>query len=182
MGKASRPKPLRRSRRTDRAFGATPDEADRAALWVGTDPEDVSRAAARHAPRRWLFVSGRPRATVPDRLAAVAGSALFALVAGAVLWPPGAVYWTALAAVVGDGPTLALVALLGAAAGGAFVRATGVSWHDLARGALAAYVVGMTVVEVGMDPDSPVHLVGYGALAACLVGGGALARWSASRE
>ena len=34
--------------RTYRAFGVTPDEADRAALWVGTDPGDVRRAAARH--------------------------------------------------------------------------------------------------------------------------------------
>lgn len=112
---------------------------------------------------------------MPDRLAAVAGSALFALVVGAVLWPPGAVYWTALAAVVGDGPTLAVVALLGAGAGAAFVRGTGVSWHDLTRGALVAYVVGMAAIEAGMTPDSPVHLVGYGALAVCLVGGGAVA-------
>jgi HAD superfamily hydrolase (TIGR01509 family) len=34
--------------RTYRAFGVTPDDDDRAALWVGTDPADVRRAAARH--------------------------------------------------------------------------------------------------------------------------------------
>ena len=112
---------------------------------------------------------------MPDRRAAVAGSALFVLVAGAVLWPPGAVYWTALAAVVGDGPTLAVVALLGGVAGVAFVRVTGVSGADLARGALVAYVLGMAAIEASTSPDSPVHLLGYAALAGCLVGGGALA-------
>ncbi len=117
---------------------------------------------------------------MPDRRAAVAGSALFVLVVGAVLWPPGAVYWTALAAVVGDGPTLAVVALLGGVAGAAFVRVTGVSGADLARGALVAYVLGMAAIEAGTSPDSPVHLLGYAALAGCLVGGGALAArvWS----
>jgi hypothetical protein len=108
--------------------------------------------------------------TVPDRRDAAA-SALFAFLAGVALWPPRAVYWTALAAVVGDGPTLAVVAALAAA----FVRATGVAVVDLARGVLLAYVVGMAAIEATIRPDSPVHLVGYGALAACLVAGGALA-------
>jgi hypothetical protein len=110
---------------------------------------------------------------VPAR--AVVASALAALVVGAVLWPPGAVYWTALAAVVGTGPTLAVVALLAAVAGAGVGRATGVSGGDLVRGVLLAYLVGMTAVEVTVAPDGPVHLVGYGALAACLAAGGALA-------
>jgi len=112
---------------------------------------------------------------VSDRLVAVAGSALFALVTGVALWPPGAVYWEALAAVAGDGPTLAVVAALGVAFGAAFVRATGASVVDLASGVLLAYVVGIAAIEGTIRPDSPVHFVGYGALAACLVTGGALA-------
>jgi hypothetical protein len=112
--------------------------------------------------------------TVPDRRDAAA-SALFAFLAGVALWSPRAVYWTALAAVVGDGPTLAVVAALAVALGAAFVRATGVAVVDLARGVLLAYVVGMAAIEATIRPDSPVHLVGYGALAACLVAGGALA-------
>jgi hypothetical protein len=115
---------------------------------------------------------------VADRPATVAGSALFVFIAGFVLWPPGGVYWTALAAVVVDGPTLALVALLAAVAGGAFVGATGISGSALARGALLAYVAGMTAVEVATAPESPAHLVGYAAIAVCLAGGGALAAWA----
>jgi phosphoglycolate phosphatase len=34
--------------RTYHTFGVTPDDDDRAALWVGTDPGDVRQAAARH--------------------------------------------------------------------------------------------------------------------------------------
>ena len=109
-----------------------------------------------------------------DRFVAVAGSALFALVAGVALWPPGAVYWEALATVAGDGPTLVVVAVIGLALGATFVRATDVSVVDLASGVLLAYVAGMATVEAVIRPDSPVHLVGYGALAACLVAGGTL--------
>ena len=36
----------------------------------------------------------------------------FALVSGLVLWPPGAVYWTAVATVVGEAPTIGLVLLV----------------------------------------------------------------------
>ena len=104
-------------------------------------------------------------------------SAAFAFVAGAVLWPPGAVYWTAVAAVVGDGVTLALVGVLAIVLGAAFVHATGVAVPWFAAGGAVAYVVGMIVVDVGFDPASPVHYVLYGALLVALVAGAAVSTW-----
>lgn len=104
----------------------------------------------------------------------VAESAAAVFLVGLALWPPRAVYWTRLAAVVGDGVTLVVVCLL------AFVLGTGVAWltgadlQSFAVGGLVAYAVGMVTIEVWMRPDSPAHLVWYAALLTCLVGGAAL--------
>jgi hypothetical protein len=105
---------------------------------------------------------------------AVAGSAVAVLLAGLALWPPGAVYWTRLAAVAGDGIALSVVALLAAALGVAFAWLTGVDVASFAVGGLVAYAVGMGAIEVWLSPDSPAHLVWYAVLLACLVGGAAL--------
>ena len=105
-------------------------------------------------------------------------SAAFAFVAGAVLWPPGAVYWTAVAAVVGDGVALAAVGALAVALGAAFARTTAVDLPWVAAGGAVAYVVGMVVVDVAVEPESPVHYVLYGGLLVALVAGAALStRW-----
>lgn len=109
---------------------------------------------------------------------AVAASALLAFLVGGVLWPPGAVYWTALAAVIGDGPTLALVALLSALAGAAAVRVGGLDPASLALGGALAYVLGMALVGVVVATDSPAHLLLYGALLVCFLGGAAGARYA----
>jgi len=107
----------------------------------------------------------------------VAASTLFALVAMGALWPPGAVYWERVAAVVGDGPTLALVGLLAVGLGVAFARLSSASTGSFAAGVALAYAVGMVAVELRLDPDSPAHLVWYAALAAALLVGTAL--WGA---
>lgn len=104
-------------------------------------------------------------------------SAAFAFVAGGVLWPPGAVYWTAVAAVVGDGVTLAFVGVLAVALGAAFAHATGVAVPWFAAGGAVAYVVGMIVVDVASEPESPAHYVLYGGLLVALVAGAALSTW-----
>lgn len=108
----------------------------------------------------------RPRPTL-----AAAG---LAVAVGLVLWPPGAVYWTPLAAAVGDGPTVALVAGLAVAAGAAAGRLTGVRGREFLVGTLAAYAAGVAALEATVAPDGPVYLVWYGALAGCLVGGTAV--------
>ena len=105
---------------------------------------------------------------------AVAGSAVAALLAGLALWPPGAVYWTRLAAVVGDGVTLVLVGLLAVALGAVLARVVGADLPSFAVGGSVGYAVGMAAIEVWLSPDSPVHLVWYAALLVCLVGGAAL--------
>lgn len=104
----------------------------------------------------------------------VAASAVFALLAGAALWPPRAVYWTRLGAAVGDAVALALVGLLALALGAAFTRAASVAVRPFAVGVAVAYVVGMVAIAALLAPDSPVHLVWYAVLGACLVGGAAL--------
>jgi hypothetical protein len=107
-------------------------------------------------------------------LRAVAGSAAAISLVGLALWPPRAVYWTRLAAVVGDAVTLAVVLLLALALGAAIRRVAGVDVRAFAVGGLAAYAIGMASIEVALTPDSPVHLVWYAALLACLVGGAAV--------
>jgi hypothetical protein len=104
-------------------------------------------------------------------LRSTAASALFATLAALVLWPPGAVYWDAVAAVVGDAVTLATVAALAVGLGAAFAWATGVDPVRFAAGGLVAYAVGMAAVEALLEPDSPVHLLGYAALLCCLLTG-----------
>lgn len=101
-------------------------------------------------------------------------SAVAVFLAGLALWPPRAVYWTRLAAVVGDAVTLAVVVLLASILGVALQYATGIAVRAFAVGGLVAYVVGMVAIELWMMPDSPAHLVWYAALLACLVGGAAL--------
>ncbi|QPV64756.1 hypothetical protein I7X12_09190 [Halosimplex litoreum] len=113
-------------------------------------------------------------ATVNARRVAV--SAVFAAVAGAVLWPPGAVYWTAVAATVGEAATLALVVVAAIALGAAFGALTGVRVREFAAGTAGAYLLGMAAIAAARSPDSPVHLFLYGAVAACLVVGVAAAR------
>jgi len=118
---------------------------------------------------------------MPSTLRSVAVSAAFVFLVGAVLWPPRAVYWTRLAAVVGDGVTLAVVGLLALALGAAFARTTAVDARAVAAGGVVAYVVGMVLIEATLTPDSPVHFVWYAALGACLVGGAALGGSAAAR-
>jgi hypothetical protein len=104
----------------------------------------------------------------------VGRGAVATTLAGVALWPPRAVYWTRLAAVVGDGPTLALVAGLALATGAVLYRPVGADLRAFAVGTAVAYAVGMVAVELSVTPDGPAHLVWYAVLSACLVGGAAL--------
>jgi len=105
---------------------------------------------------------------------AVAESAAAIFFAGLALWPPRAVYWTRLAAVVGDAVTLAVVPLAALVLGAVLRRVTGVDLPSFAVGGLVAYAVGMAAIEVWLTPDSPAHLVWYAALLVGLVGGAAV--------
>ena len=91
----------------------------------------------------------------------VAASALFALVAGAVVWPPveELVYWTALEP-IGDAVVVP-VALVSALLGAGFARLVPVAPRSFALGATGAYLAGMGVAEVWLGPESPVHLLLY---------------------
>jgi hypothetical protein len=113
-------------------------------------------------------------ATVNPRRVAV--SAVFAAVAGVVLWPPGGVYWTAVAAAVGEAATLGLVVVATLALGAAFGSFTGVRVSEFAAGTAVAYLLGMAAIAAARSPDSPVHHLLYGAVAVCLVVGVAAAR------
>jgi hypothetical protein len=108
----------------------------------------------------------------------VLSSAAFAFAAGAVLWPPGAVYWTAVAAVVGDAVALATAGVLAVLLGVGFERTTAFDPWWVAAGGAVAYVTGTVVVDVAVQPGSPAHYVLYAGLLAALVAGAALsARW-----
>ncbi|MBV0925673.1 hypothetical protein KTS45_15820 [Halomicroarcula limicola] len=49
-----------------------------------------------------------------SRITETAAAGAFAFLVGSILWPPGAVYWTALSSSVGTTPTLALAGRFGA--------------------------------------------------------------------
>lgn len=95
-------------------------------------------------------------------------------VAGLALWPPRAVYWEAVAAHVGETLTLAFVGLLAVGLGAAAVGGTHIQVQSLLAGAVIAYGSGMVAIEVVVSPASPVHLIWYGVLLCCFVGGGLL--------
>ncbi len=101
----------------------------------------------------------------------IAVSTVFAWAAALALWPPRAVYWTAVAAVVGEAVALAAVAAVAIALGAAFATLAGVGVREFAVGAAVAYLVGMAVIAVALAPDSPVHLALYGGICVCLVAG-----------
>lgn len=114
---------------------------------------------------------------MPRRHLEVAAIAIACFVVGYTLWPPGHVYWTALAGVVGDSLALVAVAVLAGLAGVAITPATDVRLANLAAGGAVAYLAGMALVEATTTPDSPVHL----SLSAWLLGcplSGALAERS----
>jgi hypothetical protein len=94
----------------------------------------------------------------------ILSSAVFALVAGAILWPPASelVYWDVFAAM---GDAVVLLVLVGSVAVGfVFGALTGVSRRSFAVGGTLAYLIGMAGIEVALTTDSPVHFLLYGAI------------------
>lgn len=98
----------------------------------------------------------------------VVTSAAFAFLAGLVLWPPGAIYWSEVAGLVGGGPTLAMVGTAAVVLAVAFEYVADVSLPSFALGTVLAYAAGMVAILVALSPDSPVHLLWYALLAVCL--------------
>jgi len=103
-------------------------------------------------------------------------SGAVALGVALALWPPGRVYWTALADRVGDAPTLVLVSVLAFGLGAWFVRTSGVSLEHVLAGTALAYAVSMVGIAVVIEPESPAHLALYAGLYGAFVAGGALWR------
>lgn len=116
------------------------------------------------------------RYNAEGRVAEALAAAAFVAVVALLLWPPGAVYWTGLADVVGVAPTLVFVALLAAGLGGWFARTASIGMGHLVLGAVCAYGVGMLAIELFLAPESPVHWLWYGALVGCVLAGAALWR------
>lgn len=108
-----------------------------------------------------------------DRLLETVVSAAVALGVAMALWPPGRVYWTALAGRTGDLPTLGLVGLLALGLGAWFVRTSRVSIVHLLPGTVLGYAVGMVAVAIAFDPDSPAHFALYAGLLGAFLAGGA---------
>ncbi len=115
-----------------------------------------------------------PQYEADGRIAEIVASAAVAVIAGLVLWPPGAVYWTGVADAVGELPTLVLVGLLALGAGLWFERLGGFQIGHVAVGLLVAYGLSMAGIELALSPTSPAHLVWYGAIGAAFVAGAGL--------
>lgn len=95
---------------------------------------------------------------------AILRDAVFALVAGVVLWPPVSelLYWSVFDR-IGDAVIL-LVLAASVAVGAGFGAFTTVSPRSFAVGGTLAYLVGMGVIEAVLTPDSPVHFLLYGVI------------------
>lgn len=102
-----------------------------------------------------------------SRSAGVLASAGLAFALGVALWPPGNVYWTRIAAVLGESLTLALVALLAAGGGAVAAVRFAVPISELVAGGVIAYAVGTVLLEAVITADSPVHFLLYGGLLLC---------------
>lgn len=127
--------------------------------------------AVRSVPGTTLFSPGAERPHMPATVRDVLTSAFFVLAAMTALWPPRAVYWERVSAVVGDGPTLVLVGVVAVGLGGVFARLTGVSSRSFATGTVLAYATGMVAITPVLSPDSPAHLVWYAVLAVAILAG-----------
>lgn len=92
------------------------------------------------------------------------GSAVFVVVAGGVVWPPGGVYWAPVAEMLGDTATAVLVGSLAAALGIAFASLTFIRLESFIVGGVAGYLVAMASIEYTMAPESSVHYIWYGGL------------------
>ena len=94
------------------------------------------------------------------------------LVAGYLLWPPGNVYWTAVADAIGTAATMGIVFLLAFLFGAGVLRWPDISLATFGLGGSVAYVVGMVLIDVLVAPESPVHYVLYAGLLVCALLGG----------
>jgi hypothetical protein len=102
---------------------------------------------------------------------------LFVFVAGVALWPPGAVYWEAVAAVIGNALTLAVVGVAAGTLAALFVWKTEIGLLPYTLGSVLAYACWIVGIERTMTPDSPVHFIWYGGLLGCFLAGATL--WKA---
>ena len=91
-------------------------------------------------------------------------SVVFALVAGAILWPPASelLYWDIFDA-IGDAVILVILGT-SVAVGFVFAALTTVSPQSFAVGGTLAYLIGMGAIEAVLTPESPVHFLLYGSI------------------
>ena len=97
--------------------------------------------------------------------------------AGVLLWPPGAVYWGALAARVGFVSTVVAVFVLCAVAGTGVALVSDVPIRTLVMGGLGAYAIGLVPLALLVAPASaPEYAVVYGGFLGSFVLGASLVR------
>jgi hypothetical protein len=101
-------------------------------------------------------------------------TAVFAFVAGAVLWPPGWAYWLVVAPMLGDSGTVAVIYFLTMALGLAFTAITLFPLRAIVAGGGAAYLAGMVALTVTVTPAGWFQYVWYAALLGCFLGGACL--------
>lgn len=101
-------------------------------------------------------------------------SAVFALVAGVILWPPvpELLYWSAFDW-LGDAVVVPVLAA-SVAVGAGFGALTAISWRSFAVGGTLAYLLGMVGVQAVLAPEGPVHLLLYGTVLIGVVAGVAI--------
>lgn len=111
------------------------------------------------------------------RFVEIPASALSLFVVGYALWPPGRLYWTALADVVGTVITSAVVMLVAGLVGVGIAALSDVPLPNLAAAGALAYAAGMALIAVALTPESPVHFYLYGWLLGCLLLGAIAVRY-----
>ena len=98
----------------------------------------------------------------------VAASAVALFVVGIVLWPPTNALWqwwrVLPESMRGDLVLLAMLLVPSGAVGAGLSRLGGVGLAELVVGGFLAYAIGMCLIEIGIEPDSPAHLLLYGTI------------------
>lgn len=108
-------------------------------------------------------------------------SGIFAFVTGFVLWPPRDNYWMIVdERLSGDWGMviIIIVLLLSIIFGFIFGKVTDVRLFNFISGGVIMYLIGMWLIEIEIDPISPVHLLLYGLLLATLAGGVVISKYN----
>lgn len=101
-------------------------------------------------------------------------SGIFAFITGFILWPPRSNYWMTVNERLGGEWGMIIIItvfILSIIFGFIFGKVTDVQLFNFISGGIIVYLIGMWMIEMEINPTSPVHLLLYGLLLVTLASG-----------